>query len=262
MEKQDLSKILISETEFYNKNTSSAKFFEKYGITTVAQLLDSNVLEGKRHVQGTTIGQVQLLINVLKCKYLGEPLQLPSQVDEIIDYDYMKSQSYTRAIYLEETEEERQKYLKKFCKTPYALEKYGNEKFKIAQLFSYINCTGQDYEYVVKAVLIGVHHGLIPKGTKLIDVLRNYASYSTYAVNKKVITFFDLYVKEYDKQKGIVEEVENAPEDGSTISDETMNYLRIKLSILMNQRNQLDEEIANVKEELEQLEKEKDDITR
>lgn len=259
---EDLSKILITDTEFYNKNTSSAKFFEKYGITTVAQLIDPNLFLGKKNVQRSTVSQVNLIINVLKHKYLGEPLLLPPTLDEIIDYDYMRGSSLD-AIYLQETEEERNKFRKSWGVEPNDIEnEYYNKKFKKSQLFSYVNCTGQEYAYAVRAVRMGINHGLIPKGTKLVDVLRNFATYSTYAVNKKVIPFFDLYVKEYDRQKGMVEEVENAPEDGSTISDETMNYLRIKLSILMNQRNQLDEEIANVKEELEQLENEKGGKTR
>ena len=189
-------------------------------------------------------------------------------LDDEIDYDYhraIKVPGANNQLFLVETEEERKEYVEHYkpvyrnIKTDEQLE---TEKFKVAPLHKYVNCTRQEYIYAIRAILFGIRDGIFPKGTKLIDVLRNFNKCISYEGNGRIKPFFDIYVKEYDKMNNLKEEVSNAPEDGSTITDDTINFLRNNIAILMNQRNQLDEMIENMKEQLEKLENEKGGMSR
>ena len=84
MEKIDLSKMLISDSEFYNKYSSSAKFFAKYNITTLEQLLDSELLENKKSLHKSTQTEIKL-INVSGPTGCGKTMLLQKSLKRVTE---------------------------------------------------------------------------------------------------------------------------------------------------------------------------------
>ena len=88
MEKQDLSKLLIKDSEYYNPNSTYVNMLKRNNIETINQLLTDNFWNIYwKKCQGDTRLQLTGLISMLKYKYLGETLLLDEFLDKYIDLD-------------------------------------------------------------------------------------------------------------------------------------------------------------------------------
>lgn len=98
MEKQDLSNILIKETEFYIKYYAYADTLKRHNITTVGQLLsqEKEIMNIKFH--GPSKTELYALIDMIKYRYLGIPLPYGYLLDNKIDMDALIRHSYMNSL--------------------------------------------------------------------------------------------------------------------------------------------------------------------
>ncbi len=87
MENLELDKILISESEFYYSKYAYTSIFKKYNLKTVGDLLNDELMDGiKLRCHENTLKQINVLISLLKHKYLHEPLLYDIYLDKKIEY--------------------------------------------------------------------------------------------------------------------------------------------------------------------------------
>lgn len=90
MEKQDLSKVLITDSKFYVKNAPYIKFFQRHNYTTIDQIIDGTFhycsFNGHK-MKGHTASTLNSFIGLIRYEYLGEPLVTDAYLDRSIDLE-------------------------------------------------------------------------------------------------------------------------------------------------------------------------------
>lgn len=105
MEEQDLSKILLTDSEFYVGRALYAQFLKRHNITTVEELLNGKLerLSFNGHMmKGRTFGSLSSFIRLLKHKYCDGPLLVDSYLENSIDMEKTRMSSHG-IIYLKDS---------------------------------------------------------------------------------------------------------------------------------------------------------------
>ena len=94
MERQDLSQILLKDTDCYYKYSIYCGFLKRNNINTVEQLVaadfEGNTFNGHK-LQKNTASRLRSFVTLLKHEYLGEPLLYDAYLDKEIDIDRSRS---------------------------------------------------------------------------------------------------------------------------------------------------------------------------
>ncbi len=90
MEKQDLSKILIEDSEYYISNAPYAAFLKRHNMKTIDQIINGNFrncsFDGHK-MHAHTASSLRVFIGLLRHKYFGEPLLVDAYLDKTIDLE-------------------------------------------------------------------------------------------------------------------------------------------------------------------------------
>lgn len=90
MEKQDLSKVLIKDSEFYDSSAAYAAFLKRHNIITVEELLNGTFTRTTFNgfkMKGVTCSGLTTFIGLLKHKYFDTPLLADVYLDRSIDLE-------------------------------------------------------------------------------------------------------------------------------------------------------------------------------
>ena len=155
MEKIDLSKELIENSEYYDPRGSYVATLKKNNVKTINQLMDDEFVKTlKKKWRPTTIMPLRGLISMLKYKYQDEPLYYDVYLDKKLDIDkstrdriYLKTdEKEDRIIHVQRmlgcSQEIGEMVTKEFCdfinnKRTYAVN-FSKEKVRLIDFISWI----------------------------------------------------------------------------------------------------------------------------
>lgn len=224
MEKQNFNEILIRESEYYNSQSSYVSLFSRNNITTIDQLFDEHFWEFEaNNVHKETRPQLTALISMLKYKYLGEPLCYAELMDNEINFNAFKEGYYRGHIPL-------------FGKN--TSDKDGNNlDIDLTSLFgaprSYCDYILSSFLYYLKRV--GDKKSEEEFSINLIDLFKWILNNKEL---KKVHPFVIAYLEAYEK---------NHKEE---IDSESLSSLKNELENLLQTKNKLELQIAELKEKI------------
>ena len=221
MEKQDLSKLLIKDSEYYDSNCAYNGVLKKKGITTIDQLLNDDVVASiMSQCQRNTRLQLLGFISMLKYKYANEPLCN----EALLDKEIMFISDMSNALVL----------------------RNGTQRINV-DIMNLLGCPrgtshiilGEFYRIKNNPQLCKV---AFPNDNfKLIDFLKWILTIDkTYF--KKVHPFINTYIEAHEKIN--VEDM----------NDELVNSLKFELQNLLQKKEKLDLQIQNKKKTLSEIE--------
>ena len=222
---EDLNKILITDSEFYNPESTYTDLFKKYNITTISQLLDDNFLEKyDKKCQANTRIQLRGLISMLKHKYFNTPLYFDDLLEEKIDID--KCNRDKICLKCKDTNKE-------------------NLRISINYLLGCSSRIGaviiNDFCYIINKQLIQKNKDNI----QLIDFLKWILTVDTPHC-QRTHQYAQAYIDSYEQSKKI---------DSSNIDLETINNLNDQLKSLIEKKAKLDNKISKIKQQIALLSK-------
>ena len=235
MEKQDLSKILISDSEFYDRNAAYAHFLKRHNIVTVEELLNGT-LEGNTFngfkMKGVTISGLLNFIQILKHKYLGAPLLADVYMDRVIDLEntvLLSDRGHVRFSPIEGQDDE-------ISIGKFICSDRGNYYFnKFARLKNLKRFHRE--------------HANLPatEEVKLIDFFKWILEEN---VNDFLVPFAKMYIESYEINKGLI------TQDALTIKK-----LKEQLTSLIEQKASLDSQIIKMQQKIESMSKKVEKFT-
>ena len=231
MERQNLSQILITDTDYYYKNSIYTGFLKRNNITTVEELVngtfDSRTFNGHM-LQKYTASRLRGFITLLKHEYLGEPLLMDAYLDKGINIDRSRGEPFGGCFQFE---------------NPTAKE----YDVMVSDFF------GCDYSYTGPCVAnflrekreerdTRVVNKLEPKKVKVIDffnwILDRPDEY------KKFVPASKMYVEEYKKK---YDDTEKNDEQSDLIN------LRGQLTSLLRRKKALEDQIEIVQKQIDEM---------
>ena len=251
MESQDLSKILIKDTPYYNRYYDYANILKRKNITTVGQILDASFLELTKHCQSKTLAELKGLIAMLRYKYSNEPLCYDILLDEEIDIKRISCYCYP------------------YPSLPIKFEKQSNNNFNENNGYSDTSISEinlmEFFGCPKKVVGSYIYHFLedfkdeetrkkenLPDNPKVIDFIkylrekiiwRRYGVYGE-ALYLSLHSFLDTYVEAYENNKKTNYNESNM---------ETIALLRKQLDDLMKTKENLDSQINELEQKIKIL---------
>ena len=90
----NLNKLLLIDSEYYNPNCNYVNFLKKYNIKTIEQILDDNFNEISKYCNINTKTQLYGLISMLRYRFYNEPLYCEYLLDKEIDFNSMRHSLY------------------------------------------------------------------------------------------------------------------------------------------------------------------------
>ena len=260
MEKQDLSKYLIKNSEYYNSSSAYAGMLKRHNIITVDQILDDSFLNLRCKYR--TSRELSALIAMLRYRYLDEPLCTDILLDKEIDLEFMKlflRQCGTSVPLLDEEgrkkniQEQRKnfaEYLNNINKDPEYYSYFANSvplADKMVCLIELLGCSVSMALDINRRFVSYVHifgsrtqppdFYQLPEKPKLIDLFKWILTKKDF---EKVHPYVNTYIEVYEKKQN--------PQNNDS---ETMEYLRLQLSFLEEERIRLDAQIAFLTERIE-----------
>lgn len=224
MEKQDLSKLLIKDSEYYNPNSTYVNMLKRNNIVTINQLLTDNFWNIYwKKCQGDTRLQLTGLISMLKYKYLGETLLLDEFLDKYIDLDRsirnticIKSNTKNEYIYYDKT--------------------FGCRTYEI--LFLNI----EFIKYLESIGIYNINESFNEDIVKLIDFFKWILLNEGDDRFKYLIPYARTYVESYEQH--------HICENNNL---DAINYLKGQLHSLLKIRKDLNEQIIQIQNQIESL---------
>ncbi|MCR4581307.1 MAG: hypothetical protein K5666_02220 [Bacilli bacterium] len=220
MENINLNEIQIKDFEYHCKETSR-NFLKRHNITTIAQLVDDDLMDQllARCGPDTRI-ELRVMISLAKYKYLGIPLPLDALLD--------------KKLIIEEYEEGRFRF--------FVLVDNIKKKFFIREFLGIHDVSAKHIErdFVRKS-------GISGDDIKLIDFFK-WISISGYCgdyIERIALT----YIESYEKSK----KADINPNDINTIES-----LKKQLADVLDMKKQLDAQINDLKEKINQLSQSED----
>lgn len=233
MEKPNLSKILIKDSEYYDSNASYAQFLKRHNIVTVEELLNGT-LEGNTFngfkMNGVTFSGLSVFIKLLKHKYLEEPLLSDVYLDKSIDLENTVLFSGPGGVIL-------------------ISENGQYDKTNIRQFICGDSGNYHFNRFIHKKNFMRLRHehaNLPSEDVKLIDFFKWIVEENIY----DLIPFAKTYIEVYEINKGLVSE------DALTI-----NKLKEQLTSLIEQKASLDSQIIKMQQKIESMSKKVEKFT-
>ena len=219
MEEQDLNKILLKDSEYYDPKAIYVQALKRHNITTVQQLFDIDVNVSQH--RGTR-KQLRAFILMLKHKYLGEPLLYDAFLDDTV----------------------------KFYSVFFIV---GTDKYLYAD-----NCFGCNSSHIIDVIeAFAKEHSKNlgePFEIKLIDffrwIINNSKEIITRHQSRQIIEYAKTYVEEYEKQHQLTTEEYEKQHQLTAEEYETIQFLRGQLDTLVRIREDLDLQIKNIEENI------------
>ena len=242
----DLSTLLVTDTEFYLKDAPYVQFLNRHNINTVKELLEGDLqlcsFNGHK-MHKVTYASLRALIRLLKYKYYNEPLLFDAYFDTNVDLS-----------------EPLDEYMETYINVPYSRmssDIYHNTRSKIVlktddqhKIFM-INVFGTDMFDAINGFINEVRHKeKYPKiDVKFIaffkwlflNLKKNEGLY-----DKNVAYIAEAYLDSYYKDKNLTN---NDPR--------TINMLKNQLQELFDRRDTIDKQIAELKAKITELSNER-----
>ncbi len=242
MEKQDLSKILIKDSEYYNPNCSYVGMLKKNNITTIDQILDDSFLKLK--CKGDSWIQLNGLISMLKYKYLGEPLSNDVLLDKEIDLESLKMGFFGNNNLIPLLDEElrkkhRQEQVEVFQKfEPMLPISLADIRVNFSRL---LGCPYNVSCAIVSKLYFTAnnHRDRFPEKPKLIDFLKYILTTGKF---ERVYPFINTYIEVYEKNQSL-----------ESSDMEAIKLLKEQLGYLIKTREELDFQITNLQQQIKIL---------
>lgn len=230
MEKQDFSKMLITDSKFYRKYSIYEGFFQRNNIKTIDQLFegtfDGPTFAGHK-LQYYTAHVLRRFIEILKHEHLGEPLYMAAYLDNTIDLDASKSGLLgTKIQFAYPTAEAYDALVADFFGTDLSIE----------PSFGYFLAEKK------KERKQREEEGLPYEEVKVIDFFtwlkNNSEKYP------KESPFLDMYINEYERMFGFTEDTKNTAE---------IAELTAQLNTLVKQKEDIDSQISTTQQKIAEL---------
>ena len=214
MKIEDLKKLLIVDSEYYDSNASYVSFFKNNNIKTIDQLIEGKFERGysnEMRMTSKVYSQVRCLISMLKYKYLGKPLCYDVCLDNKM---YLGNQSVIPIF----------------------------ENLNKQERMIILNMFGCRQENVIRAFnMFAKANPLIAvDGFKLIDFFIWIVSNSQ--LFGKIVTYAKTYIESYEKNQELLNN-----------DYETISSLKPQLESLVATRDELNKQIEDIQEKIEQI---------
>ena len=225
MEIKDLNEVSLKDTGFYETQAPYAGTFRKYNVTTVAKLLDKNLMKVVlEHVKDGTKEAIESLIKLVEFKYLNISLGNEDFLNyKIIGIDHDWGIGF--GLFLEDGNGEVDSYscVNLICGMPYG--------FQTAMLIRW------NKELEAR---------LNDSSLRVIDALKILAKPETYskAEYRVVLNIIKANVESYEKKNGTVDLV---------IDPKAVDILNGKITELIKEKNALDMQILSLVRERDKI---------
>lgn len=241
MEKQDLSKYLIKDSEYYNSNSAYVGMLKRNNILTVDQILDDSFLNLRCKCQ--TSRELSALIAMLRYRYLDAPLCTDILLDKEIDLEFIKlfpGWSGNCVPLLDEEERKKKVQMQREYFAQYG-EQLAPSADMLIPLSGLLGCSHRMSTAIMEQFTRFVRHlgpssYKLPENPKLIDFFQWILTKDEF---EKVYPYINTYIEVYEKNQNL----ENN-------DSETMEFLRLQLSFLEEERTRLDTQIAFLTEQI------------
>lgn len=233
MEKQDLNKISIKETGFFLQDSSYVETLKRNNINTVKDLLDN--AESIKCRKPTRV-QLTVLVNMLRYKYFDEPLQT-SSLDKELDLEWLKKNMYGNEFHVPiinlELRKAHELEREKYAMMGIDFIERPDDTISVIGLFG---CHKSKSKLIMKKFLYDIKTvpNILPERPRLIDFLKWILTVDHYGI-KPLHPYANAYIESYEKQQFIDD-------------DEEIVNLRNQLEDLLKVRDQLSEQIDHLKQ--------------
>lgn len=220
VKKQELSKMLIKDSEYYNSTATYVRLLKSKKINTIEELfntkLDDSFFIGCSYI---TRAQLLCLVSVLRYKYFNEPLYVEPFFDKSINIKESMSSGLVFS-----TPNNDNEYLN-FARL------FGCQAERVAPVFS-------DFKNYVS------YSNVYDRNIRLIDFLR-WISKDSRSYYKYFKTYSDTYIESYDRKIFLNYEAQ------------TLEYLKAKLVKLMDANVNINSKIRLVENQIDSLTRKK-----
>ena len=239
MKRENLDNIMLKDTIYYNNESSYVSTLKKHNITTVSELLNNNILDLRFRYE--TKIQLLALINMLKYKYLKNPLPNLDLMDNEIDFKWLKetnSLNHSLTLIDKDLRYEYQKSKDKYKEEDVSLPDIPDIILLPTELFG---CNSNTSNEIMEKFRTDFRKGKFAKNTKLIDFIKWSLTIEYSNSIDKVHLYAKEYIKAYEQKRNKVS------------NKEKIDILKLKLYKLLKEKEYLDKEIEIITAEINNL---------